>query len=498
MTDDQPVTKPVAAPVTEPVAAPAPVFVPALDLTQPRRVHVVGIGGAGMSAIATVLASMGHQVSGSDLKDSSGLERLRSLGVVVAIGHDVANLPSHLDVVTISTAVPATNPEVVAALERGLPVLRRADSLAAIAATRQAVAVAGTHGKTTTSSMLALVLIEAGLRPSFIIGGDVNEIGSGAAWDQGDLLVVEADESDGTFLELPRRAAIVTNLEPDHLEFYGGFDALKAAFVRFVAETPGPRVVCADDPLAAELARAAGATTYGTDPAADYQMVDLQGGRSGSTFSLVHDGVTLGPLHLPIAGAYNARNATAALVMGLELGVSFEAGRAALARFAGVARRFEHRGEIGGVTFIDDYAHLPSEVSSVLAAAREGAWSRVVCVFQPHRYSRTEALWPDFADAFGDADLLVVTDIYPSGEAPRPGISGQLVAQAVLDAHPWRRLAYLPRRSDIVGYLAQELRAGDLCLTLGAGDLTSLPEEVQMQLRRRPLDPRGGPVTARL
>jgi UDP-N-acetylmuramate--alanine ligase len=453
-----------------------------LDLSRPRRVHVVGIGGAGMSAIATVLAGMGHQVSGSDLKESGGLERLRSLGVTVAVGHDAANLPAELDAVTISTAVPRSNPEVVAARDRAVPVLRRAETLAAIAATRSSIAVAGTHGKTTTSSMLALVLIEAGLRPSFIIGADVNEIGTGAVWDEGEHLVVEADESDGTFLELPRRGAIVTNVEPDHLEFYGGFEPLTAAFVRFLDETPGPRVVCVDDPLAADLGRAAGAITYGTDPDADYRMTELVGARGGSTFHLVHHGDDLGEVHLPIAGVYNARNATAALVMGLELGASFDAGRTALARFAGVARRFEHRGEVAGVTFIDDYAHLPSEVSSVLAATQQGDWGRVVCVFQPHRYSRTAALWPAFADAFGDADLVVVTDIYPSGEPPRPGVSGKLVAQAVLDSHPWRRLAYLPRRADIVGYLGTELRAGDLCLTLGAGDLTSLPEEVQEQL----------------
>jgi len=466
-----------------PVASdPASDPMPVLDLSRPCRVHVIGIGGAGMSAIATVLAGMSHQVSGSDLKESGGLERLRSLGVDIAVGHDAANLPAELDAVTISTAVPRSNPEVVAAGERGVPVFRRAEALAAIAATRSSIAVAGTHGKTTTSSMLALVLIEAGLRPSFIIGAEVNEIGTGAVWDTGDHLVVEADESDGTFLELPRLGAIVTNIEPDHLEFYGGFEPLKAAFVRFLHETPGPRVVCADDPLAAELGRAAGAITYGTGPDADYCMTDLVGARGGSTFHLVHHGTDLGEIRLPIAGAYNARNAAAALVMGLELGAPFEAGRTALARFAGVARRFEHRGEVGGVTFIDDYAHLPSEVSSVLAATRQGNWGRVVCVFQPHRYSRTAALWRDFADAFGDADLLVVTDIYPSGEAPRPGVSGQLVAQAVLDSHPWRRLAYLPRRADIVGYLGTELRPGDLCLTLGAGDLTSLPEIVQEQL----------------
>ncbi len=219
-----------------------------IDLARPARLHVVGIGGAGMSAIATVLAGMGHRVSGSDLKASAGLERLRALGVEVHVGHDAANLPAELDAVTISTAIPDRNPEVVAARERGVAVLRRAEMLAAIAATRRSIAVAGTHGKTTTSSMLALVLVEAGLRPSFIIGGEVNEIGTGAVWDEGELLVIEADESDGTFLELPRHGSVVTSIEPDHLEFYGGFENLKAAFARFVAETPGPRVVCADDP----------------------------------------------------------------------------------------------------------------------------------------------------------------------------------------------------------------------------------------------------------
>ena len=455
----------------------------AIDLARPVRVHVVGIGGAGMSAIATVLAGMGHRVSGSDLKASAGLERLRALGVDVHVGHAAANLPSDLDAVTISTAIPSHNLEVGAAHERGIPVLRRAETLAAIAATRRSIAVAGTHGKTTTSSMLALVLVEGGVRPSFIIGGDVNEIGTGAVWDEGDLLVIEADESDGTFLELPRHGSIVTSIEPDHLEFYGGFEPLKAAFARFMTETPGPRVVCADDPLAAELGRAVGVVTYGTAPDADYRMTDLQGGRAGSSFGVIHRGKELGRIQLPIAGDYNARNAAAALVMGLELGVSFEAGRVALARFAGVARRLEYRGEVNDITFIDDYAHLPSEVASVLSSTREGGWGRVVCVFQPHRYSRTEALWPAFAESFNDAAVLVVTDIYPSGETPRPGISGKLVGQAVLDAHPWRRLAYLPRRGDLVDFLAAELRPGDLCLTLGAGDLTSLPEEVQDRIR---------------
>jgi UDP-N-acetylmuramate--alanine ligase len=344
---------------------------------------------------------------------------------------------------------------------------------------RSTVAVAGTHGKTTTSSMLALVLIEAGIKPSFIIGGDVNEIGTGAAWDEGDLLVVEADESDGTFVELERYAGIITSIEPDHLEHYGGFDQLEAAFERFAVETPGPTVVSADDEGGAALAERADVTTYGTDEASDYMMGDLVLDGQGSRFDLVHDGTLVGEIVVPVPGAHNARNACAAAVMALSLDVDFAAVARALARFGGVARRFEFRGEASGVRFVDDYAHLPTEVGAALAAARAGAWRRIVCVFQPHRYSRTSALWRDFADSFEGVDRLVVTDIYPAGEAPRPGVTGKLIVDAVLDSHPWHPIAYLPHRDDLVRYLAGELRPGDLCLTLGAGDLTAVPDAVQ-------------------
>lgn len=453
-----------------------------LDLGARAAIHVVGVGGAGMSAIATVLAAMGHQVSGSDLKSSPGLERLRARGVMVSIGHDAANLPEGVDAVTISTAIPARNPEVVAARERGVPVLRRAQVLAAIAATRRCVAVSGTHGKTTTSSMLALVLVQAGMRPSFIIGGEVNEIGTGAVWDDGEWFVVEADESDGTFLELGAEARVVTNVEPDHLEFYGGFESLVAAFDRFLAEATGPRLVCADDDLAARLGRAHGATTYGTSEGADYQMVDVRTARASAAFTLRHGGEVLGGVQLPVPGAHNARNAAAAIVAGMLLGASFADGCAALGRYGGVARRYQFRGDVAGVTFVDSYDHLPTEVAAALSAARSGGWKRIVCVFQPHRYSRTAALWATFADAFDEADVLVVTDVYSAGEAPRPGVTGMLIAGAVLDAHPWRRLVYLPKRGDLVPFLRTELRPGDLCLTLGAGDLTSLPDEVQAAL----------------
>jgi len=453
-----------------------------LDLTGARSVHVIGVGGAGMSAIAEVLVAMGHRVTGSDLKESTGLERLRALGVGVAIGHDASNLPEAVDFVAISTAIPSHNIEVRAAEAAGVPVVRRSELLAAVAATRQAVAVAGTHGKTTTSSMLALVLIEAGVRPSFIIGGDVNEIGSGAAWDVGDWFVIEADESDGSGFALPRLGCIVTNVEPDHLEFHGSVDALHRAFGAFLDGTPGPKVVCADDPVAAELGRHHGAVSYGTAIDADYRLADLHSGRGGVRFTMVRRGVTLGEVRLPIPGAHNARNAGAAVAMALELGVPFAAAVAALGRFAGVARRFQFRGEAGGVTFVDDYAHLPTEVGAALAAGRDGGWGRVVVVFQPHRYSRTAALWQDFADAFEGADAVVVTDVYASGETPRPGVTGKLVVDAVLDAHPFQAVAYLPRRGDLVSFLAGRLRPGDLCLTLGAGDLTAVPDEVLARL----------------
>jgi UDP-N-acetylmuramate--alanine ligase len=450
--------------------------VSALDLTVPQRVHVVGVGGAGMSAIATVLATMGHTVSGSDLKASPGLERLRAAGITVAVGHRPENV-GDVDAVTISTAVPATNPEVAAALERGIPVLRRAEALAAIAATRRTIAVAGTHGKTTTSSMLALVLVEAALRPSFIIGGEVNEIGTGAVWDDGEWMVVEADESDGTFLELPAEIALVTSVEPDHLEHYGGYPALVEAFDRFLSSAR-VGVVCADDADAARLGAAHGAVSYGVADDASYRMVDVERGRTGTSFTVLHEGAPVAHVQLPVPGLHNARNACAALVAGVLVGAPADAAERALARYAGVARRFQFRGERNGVTFVDDYAHLPSEVAVALSAAADGGWHRIVCVFQPHRYSRTASLWRDFADAFTAADLLVVTDIYPAGEAPRPGVTGKLVVDAVLEAHPEQRLAYLPGRGDLVPYLRRVLRPGDLCLTLGAGDLTSVPSEL--------------------
>jgi UDP-N-acetylmuramate--alanine ligase len=449
-----------------------------LDLASPRVIHIVGVGGSIMSAFATVFVRMGHRVSGSDLRETKTLDRLRAEGVTVHVGHVADNVPGDADAVIASTAVATDNPETERARELGVPVFSRADTQRAIVATRRTVAVAGSHGKTTTSSMLALILREAGWAPSFLIGGNVNEVGTNAAWDTGEWLVVEADESDGTFLQFATEAAVVTNIEPDHLSYWGDFASLVDGFEQFLDEAHGPRAVSADDAIARELAAARGGdiVTFGFADGADYLVRDYAGTRDGSEFVLVARDAELGRVRVPTPGRHNAKNAAAAASIAMEMGVPFDAVQRALARFGGVARRFQRRGERDGVTFVDDYAHLPGEVAPMIDAAREGDWGRVVVVFQPHRYTRTAALWRDFAHAFDRADLLVLTDIYPADETPQPGVSGRLILHAVLDAEPTLPVVYLPERADLVQHVPRLTRAGDLVLTLGAGDLTSVPD----------------------
>lgn len=454
------------------------------DLSEPRRIHLVGAGGAGMGAIASVLHTMGHRVSGSDLKGGTVLDRLRVDGMTMHVGHDAANV-GDAELVAISTAIPDRNPEVVAAREHDIPVLRRKDLLPAISAQRRTIVVAGTHGKTTTSSMLAVSLVEAELEPSFIIGGDVNEIGSGAVWAEGEWFVIEGDESDRTFLSLGAEVAVVTNVEPDHLETYGNDPGqLEAAFVEF-AQAATTRVYCADDAGARALAAQVPGTTYGTAADADYRMVDVERARASVSFRLMYGETEVASVMLPTPGMHNARNAAAALVTAVLVGANAQDAARALGRFGGVARRFEFRGEVDGVTFVDDYAHLPTEVEAAIQAAADGGWERVVCVFQPHRYSRTAALWQDFAHAFDAADTVVLTDVYPSGETPRPGVTGKLLVDSVLDANPWASVAWMPRLDDVASWLTSRLRPGDLCLTLGAGDLTGLPDQVIARLATR-------------
>jgi UDP-N-acetylmuramate--alanine ligase len=448
-----------------------------LDLSAPRRIHIVGIGGAGMSAIALVLSAMGHTVTGSDLKDSPVAERLRSHGITVAVGHRAENV-GPVDAVTSSPAVAPTNPELLAAEAQGALVVPRSGTLAAICATRRCLAVAGTHGKTTTASMLSLILVEAGMRPSFLIGADVNEVGTNAVWDQGEWLVVEADESYGTFQAIHPDLAVLTNVEADHLDHYGTFDELRRAFSDFVADATEGAVVCADDAGAAAIGAEQGALSVGTTPGATYAMTELSQTRSAVSFTLEGPDGVLGEIHLSVPGLHNARNAALATIAALRAGAPFAAAQAALARFAGVTRRFEFRGEAGGVTFVDDYAHLPTEVRAVLATAKAGGWARVVAVFQPHRFSRTAALAPEFGTAFVDADLLVVTDIYSAGERPVPGVSGRLVADAVRAADPRLVVHYAPGWEELRRTVAALLAPGDLCFTMGAGDLTTLPDQL--------------------
>ena len=448
-----------------------------LDLRIPVRVHVVGIGGAGMSAIALVLRAMGHTVSGSDLKESPVTERLRTQGIDVSIGHRAQNVGT-ADVVTYSPAVALDNPEIEAVSRRGGAVVPRSEVMAAICATRRCLAVAGTKGKTTTASMLSLILVEAGWRPSFLIGADVNEIGTNAVWDTGDWLVVEADESYGTFQVLRPDVAVLTNVEPDHLDYYGTFDALREAFDSFIASARDGAVVSADDVHAAAIGRAHGAPSVGTAPEATYRLTDVELTRSAATFVLHGPEGAMGPLPLGVPGLHNVRNAGLAAAAALAVGVAPEAVTRALARFTGVSRRFEFRGEARGVTFVDDYAHLPFAVEAALSTARSGGWSRIVAVFQPHRYTRTAELAEQFGRSFADADVLVVTDVYGAGEKPIPGVSGRMVADAVAAQDPRLPVIYAARWDELRAAVAGVLRAGDLCLTLGAGDLTLLPDEL--------------------
>ncbi|MDE0116788.1 MAG: UDP-N-acetylmuramate--L-alanine ligase [bacterium] len=455
-----------------------------IDLCPTTRVHLLGVGGAGMSAIAVVLRGLGCRVSGSDSADTPVLDRLREVGVDVFVGHDAAQI-SGAELVARSTAVGDDNPEVVAALQAGIPVYRRAEILAAITALRSTVAVAGTHGKTTTAAMLSHVLMAAGADPGFVVGAMMADGSIGARWSQGRWLVVEADESDGTFGELSASRAVLTSVEPDHLRRDRPVEQLEAEFARFCTGAADGLVVCADDPGAMRVSEDCTRVLYGSGPEADWRWRLLRRNRHSIVGEVSLGSEVLSPVTVPMPGDHNALNATAALAMACELGIDGSDAVAALAGFGGVARRFERRGEVAGVEFIDDYAHLPTEVACSLRTASEGGWGRVVCVFQPHRYTRTSHLWAAFAHCFEAADVVIITDVYSAGESPVPGVSGELIWQAVTEAHPEADAVYLPRLDDVADRLAEMLRPQDLCLTLGAGDLVEVPDQVMSMLAGR-------------
>ncbi len=465
---------------------PPPGSIPTLevpDLAPIRRVHMIGIGGAGMRNLARLFLARGIAVSGSDLKDSKGLVELREVGAEVAVGHAAEHVGDP-DAIVSSTAIREGNEELEESRRRGIPVWARAQALAAAAADRRTIAVAGTHGKTTTTSMVALVLERVGRDPTYVIGGDPNETGSGARSGGGELFVAEADESDGSFLLLRPAVGIVTNVEVDHVDFYrGGRAEIEAAFTAF-AERCEHVVVCADDDGAVRSAEAARVptTTYGTRSGADVHVRELDLGAGGARAELWVEGRPH-HLELQVDGAHNVLNAAAAVAAGLRVGVPAAAAVVALASFAGVHRRFELRGSARGVRFYDDYGHVPTELLVTLEVARRTRPRRLIAVFQPHRYSRTQALWPELGTALVEADLIVVTDVYGAAQDPIPGVTGKLVVQGVARAAAGKRIAYLPHRADVVGFLAQEVREGDLVITMGCGDVWMLGDAALERIR---------------
>jgi UDP-N-acetylmuramate--alanine ligase len=464
---------------------------PGLALGRTRRVHFVGIGGIGMSGIAEVLVNLGYEVTGSDLRRSETTDRLASLGARVAIGHDRAHVRD-ADVIVVSSAIAPDNPEIVEARAQHVPVIPRAEMLAELMRLRFGIAVAGSHGKTTTTSMVALMLERAGLDPTAVIGGRLSAFGSNARLGRGQCMVAEADESDRSFLKLSPAIAVITNIDREHMDAYATMDHLADAFVRFADRVPfyGAVVACADDPAVAailpKLSRrvvtygfAAGADIRGVDPATDgrssrcrveYRLRGVAGGEG------------CGDLSLRVPGRHNLQDALAAVAVGLEIGVPFPRIQAALAEFQGAERRYQRRGTARGVDVIDDYAHHPTEIAAVLSAARASAASRVIAVFQPHRYSRTRDLIDRFGPALAAADVVVLTDIYPAGEAP---IAGAELAD--LARHVERAVGVLhvvPALDDVPDAVARLVRSGDLVLTLGAGSIGGLGSRLLAALAR--------------
>ena len=455
----------------------------AVDLSRPRRVHLVGVGGAGMSGIARMLLQRGHTVSGSDLRGGFAIEGLRAMGARVRVGHAAAAVDD-AEVVVASSAVRPDNVEVLVARQRGVPVLHRSEMLAALMTGTRAVLVSGTHGKTTTTSMTVVALQAARADPSFAIGGALNEAGSNAHAGTGSLFVAEADESDRSFLAYAPDAAVVTNVELDHPDAFTDLADVQAAFAEFLSRlNPGaPAIVCADDPGAAALLADLDppVVTYGTDAAADVRLRSAAT-PIASTPAAVELGDEVVPLLLAAPGHHNLLNATAALAVCSWAGVDLRAAAAGLASFAGPQRRFQRLGSAGGVEVVDDYAHHPTEVAAALAAARAVAPQRVVLVVQPHRYSRTAVLGAALGRAAAAADVVVVTEVYGAEEEPVPGVTGALVADAVREAGT--EVRWQPHLRSVVDDLVELVRPGDLVLVTGAGDVTEIGPALLVALR---------------
>jgi len=454
-----------------------------------KHVHFVGIGGVGMSAVARVLLAMGVSVSGSDLRTNSTLDKLNALGARVALGHASDNIKG-ADAVVISSAIPPDNPEVVAAQRAGIPVMQRAEMLAEIMADKKGVAVSGTHGKTTTTSMVAAVLDAGGFAPTVLIGGEVNDLGANARLGSGDVVVAEADESDASFLRLTPSCAIITNIENDHLGYYRDLEHLIETFLAFARRVPanGSIIASADCAAVQEVLRRfriapqlygdPRIVTVGFDVAADVRALQPELADFGSRFVVERAGVALGEVSMRVPGKINVFNGLCAVAAGLEFDVPFERIAYALGRFRGVARRFQVLYESPDVRVVDDYAHHPTAVQETIAAARAYWPGRIVVAFQPHRYSRTAYLTRDFARALSAADLILVSDIYAAGEVPLPGVRSETIVECVREIDPEKPVMHLPKCADVLSYLQRSVRNGDLVLTLGAGDIGGVAHEL--------------------
>jgi len=450
-----------------------------------ERIHFVGIGGAGMSGIAEVLKNLGYDVKGSDIKESETTQRLRKLGITITIGHKAENVKgAHL--VVISSAVSSDNIEVVAAREQSIPVIPRAEMLAELARLKYSVLIAGAHGKTTTTSLIASLLASGGFDPTVVIGGKLKGIGSNAKLGQGEFLVAEADESDGSFLKLSPTIAVVTNIDREHMDFFKNMDELKGAFLSFINKIPfyGLSVLCADNeyikPLLPKVQRRF--VTYGLSGDLNFTARNISMEGLKTRFEAFLNGTSLGFFEAPLVGVHNVCNCLAALAVAHELKIDMEKVRKTLRSFSGVQRRFEFKGMVSGIKIIDDYGHHPAEIKATLKAAKdagvhrtEDGKGRLVVLFQPHRYTRTRDLLNEFFEAFVDADKVILMDIYPAGEEPLKGVNSGVLFKGIKETG--KDIEYIKDKSEILGYLVKELRAGDVLLTLGAGDVWKMGEE---------------------
>lgn len=455
---------------------------------QQKNIHFIGIGGSGMSGIATMLLQQGYNISGSDLRPGDTTSRLVNMGARVYIGHDGSNIGQDTDLVVVSTAIGEENPELVAARKRSLEVVKRGEMLARLMAHKKGIAVAGAHGKTTTSSMIALVLEKNGLDPTIAVGGDITELGGNAKIGRGEYMVAEADESDGSFLLLNPFIGVITNIEDDHLDYYGSREAIKHAFRQFIAKIPpdGSLVVCSDDENVRELTgrHEGNVVTYGLNGQAAYSARNIrpEGLRTYANIYCRDD--RLGELELYIPGLHNINNAMAAIAVGCLLSLDFQAIAEALKGFRGPHRRFQVLGEVNGISVVDDYAHHPTEVKATLKAAQQTGASRVIGVFQPHRYTRTKFLFREFGESFSDADIIVINEIYGAGEEPIEGVDAGLIIKAIEDREK-RPVHYFRKMDEITDFLYETARPGDLVLTLGAGNIRIVGEHLVERLKAR-------------